>query len=57
VAARPRDIGDVEGIVRRQHLRLDIDAIRRWSGEFSELKEDPDLLRPFEDALRRAGGA
>lgn len=54
VAARTRDIGDIEGIVRRQADRLDVERIRRWGREFAELKEDPDLLRPFEDALRRA---
>lgn len=55
VAARTRDIGDIEGIVRRQGARLDVELIRRWGREFAELKEDPDLLRPFEDALRRFG--
>ena len=54
VAARSHDLGDVEGIVRRQGRRLDVDRIRYWGREFAELKEDPDLLRPFEDALRKA---
>ena len=54
VAARPQDLVDMEGIVRRQRGRLDLDRIRRWGREFAELKEDPDLLRPFEDALRKA---
>lgn len=53
VAARPQDLVDVMGIVRRQRGRLDVDLVRRWGREFAELKEDPDLLRPFEDALRR----
>ena len=44
----------MEGIVRRQGRRLDVDRVRRWGREFAELKEDPDLLRPFEDALRKA---
>lgn len=52
IAARPRDIVDVDGIVRTQGDRLNIDGIRRWGREFAELKEDPDLLRPFELALR-----
>jgi hypothetical protein len=30
VAARTRDIGDVEGIVRRQGSRLDVERIRCW---------------------------
>jgi hypothetical protein len=41
--------------VRRRGGRLDVDRIRRWGREFAELKEDPDLLRPFEEALVRAG--
>lgn len=53
VAARPQDLVDVDGIVRRQGARLDVNLIRRWSREFAELKEDPDLLRPFEEALRK----
>jgi hypothetical protein len=54
VAARARDLADIEGIVRRQRRRLDTDTIRRWGREFAELKEDPDLLRPFEEALRKS---
>ncbi len=53
VAARPQDLVDVAGIVQRQGLGLDIDLIRRWGCEFAELKEEPDLLRPFEEALRK----
>lgn len=53
VAARPQDLVDVAGIVRRQGGRLDADRIRLWGREFAELKEDPDLLQPFEAALRR----
>lgn len=59
VAARPRDLVDVEGVVRRQGRRLDLERVRRWGREFAELKEDPDLLKPFErvlSELRRPGG-
>jgi hypothetical protein len=55
VAGRPQDLIDVEGIVRRQRDRLEVDRIRRWGREFAELKEDPDLLRPFEDVWRQLG--
>lgn len=54
VAGRPQDLVDVTGIVLRQGGRLDVECVRRWGREFAELKEDPDLLRPFEDAVRRA---
>lgn len=52
VAARARDVSDVQGIVRRQAVHLDVERIRRWGREFGELKEDPDLLQPFEAALQ-----
>jgi hypothetical protein len=55
VAARPQDLVDMTGIVRRQRARLNVEFVRRWGREFAELKEDPDLLRPFEDALRSLG--
>jgi hypothetical protein len=52
VAGRPQDLVDVGGIVQRQRDRLDVDRIRHWGRIFAELKEDPDLLRPFEDVWR-----
>ncbi len=55
VAARARDLADVEGIVRRRGAELDAGVVRRWGAIFAELKEDPDLLVPFERALRAAG--
>jgi hypothetical protein len=55
VAGRPGDIQDIRGIVHRQGLRLDVARIRSWGAQFADLKEDPDLLRPFEDALKKAG--
>ena len=51
VAARTHDLGDMESIVRRQGERLDVERVRRWGREFADLKEDPDLLRPFERIL------
>ncbi|HEY0872271.1 MAG TPA: hypothetical protein VGD94_02270 [Vicinamibacterales bacterium] len=57
VAGRPGDIQDVIGVVRRQHARLDVGRVREFGALFAELKEDPSLLQPFEDALRRASGS
>ena len=54
VAGRTHDLSDMESIVRRHGDNLDVDRIRRWGREFAELKEDPDLLGPFEEALRKA---
>jgi predicted nucleotidyltransferase len=53
VAARLHDLADVEGIVRRQAGRLDVECVRRWGRVFAELKDDPDLLRPFEETMRK----
>lgn len=50
VAGRPRDVADIEGIVRRQRARLDAERIRRYGALFAEVKEEPELLRPFEEA-------
>lgn len=53
-AGRPGDIDDLPGIVNRQLGRLDLALIRRWLNVLGEVKEDPDLARPFEDALKAA---
>ncbi|MBA3638091.1 MAG: hypothetical protein M3541_22790 [Acidobacteriota bacterium] len=55
VAGRPGDIQDIIGIVARQGRKLDAARVRHWGAAFADLKEDPDLLRPFEDALKKAG--
>ena len=54
VAARLQDLADVQGVVHRQRGRLDLERIRFWGRQFADLKEDPDLLRPFEAAVRDA---
>jgi hypothetical protein len=55
IAGRPGDIQDITGIVRRQGRTLDAARIRHWGAQLSDLKEDPDLLGPFEAARRKAG--
>lgn len=54
VAGRARDVADIEGILRRQGANLDVGRIRRYGLLFAELKEEPELLRPLEQALARA---
>ena len=51
VAGRPRDIADLQSIVRRQFANLDVPYIRRLLPIFAEIKNDPDLARPFEEEL------
>ena len=54
VAGRARDVADIEGIVRRQGADLEVERIRRYGALFAELKEEPELLRAFEQSLTRA---
>lgn len=54
VASREQDLADIRAVVERQFGRLDVTLIRKWLEVFSELKEDPDWARPFEEALRGA---
>ena len=53
VAARPGDLVDVENVVRRQGRRLDVERVRQWGRIFGEISDNPDLLRPFEEALAK----
>jgi hypothetical protein len=54
VAGRPRDMLDVEGIVRLQWRKLDVARIRSRTRDLGDLLERPDILDPFERALRKA---
>ena len=54
VAGRPRDLEDVEGILIRQRLRLDLDRIRRWLGALREVVDSHDPLSLFEGAVEKA---
>ncbi|MDO8835117.1 MAG: hypothetical protein Q7V01_05950, partial [Vicinamibacterales bacterium] len=54
VAGRTRDVADIEGIVARQLSSLDVAQVRMWVALLAELKEDPDMGRPFEQALAQA---
>ena len=55
VAARLIDIHDVQTVVTRHGSTLDVHRVREWGGRFAELLERPDLLDPFELALRKPG--
>ncbi len=55
VAARPRDVADLEGIVVRQFDRLDVPLIRQWLVAFRPAVEH-DAVEPFERAWAKAQG-
>ena len=47
VSARPKDRGDVEGIVRRQRTKLDAAHIIKWLKNFEKALDRSDLVREF----------
>lgn len=55
VAARLIDLHDVQSVVSRMGAGLDADRVRLWGGRFAEILEKPELLDPFEAALRKPG--
>lgn len=54
IAGRPRDQEDIERILVRQKLLVDIDYIRQWLSELAGLIEDHDVVMVFESALQKA---
>lgn len=46
VANRPRDLGDIEGILDA-NPKLDLRRVRRWVREFSSALESPEILKNF----------
>jgi len=54
VAGRPRDVEDVEGILVRQKLQVDVHRIRSWLNAFREIVDTHDPLALFELALKNA---
>jgi hypothetical protein len=54
VAARARDIEDIERVLVRQKLKLDLRYIRRWLRAFAPMVEGHDVLEIFETAVKKA---
>lgn len=48
LAARPQDVIDIEGIVARQGVALDIAYVRQWLAELARLAADPEVTARFE---------
>jgi predicted nucleotidyltransferase len=53
VAGRPRDIEDVERVLLRQRVKLDLRYIRNWLREFANIIETHDPRAIFEGALKK----
>jgi predicted nucleotidyltransferase len=56
VAGRPRDIEDVERVLVRQRVNLDLRYIRNWLREFAEIIDAHDPRLIFENALKKVRG-
>jgi hypothetical protein len=52
VAGRPRDLGDIEGILDA-HAKLDLRRIRRQTRELAALTERPEIAEHIESLLAR----
>ena len=52
VAHRPRDIGDIEGLLDTRP-EVDRQRVRYWVGEFAKALEAPEILEDLERLLRR----
>lgn len=48
LAGRPQDVLDLEGIVARQGVALDIVYVRQWLEELARLSDDPEVAARFE---------
>lgn len=55
VAHRAKDIVDIEALLSVQE-GLDFARVRRWTAEFAEALEMPELVEKLETLLRRHGG-
>lgn len=53
IAGRPRDQGDIEGIILRQGNKLNIRYIRKWLKRFSEILQMPEIIDRFEEIRRK----
>lgn len=53
VAARPRDLDDVEGLLAIHGGTMDLDRVRTTVGEFAGLLEAPDRVELLEALIRR----
>ncbi|MCS6935952.1 MAG: nucleotidyltransferase [Candidatus Bipolaricaulota bacterium] len=54
VAGRARDREDIENILIRQQLKLDLAYIRQWLRDFSPLVDTHDVQAIFEESVQKA---
>ncbi|MGH7826242.1 MAG: nucleotidyl transferase AbiEii/AbiGii toxin family protein [Candidatus Binatia bacterium] len=54
VAGRARDIEDIERVLVRQKLKLDLQYVRKWLRAFAPIVEAHDVRKLFESAIKKA---
>lgn len=54
VAGRARDIEDIQRVLIRQQLKVDLRYIRKWLRAFAPVVDGHDVRGLFEDGLRKA---
>jgi predicted nucleotidyltransferase len=52
LAHRPRDWGDIEGLIDT-HAQIDFERVRYWLREFASILDSPEIQEDFEQMLRR----
>jgi predicted nucleotidyltransferase len=53
VAGRARDIEDIQRVLIRQQLKVDLHYIRKWLRAFAPIVDDHNVRNLFEDGLRK----
>ncbi len=53
VAGRPQDIFDIQGVIYRQGNKLDLEYIRDWLWQFSDILGNPSVMSNFESAWEK----
>jgi hypothetical protein len=57
IAGRPQDLQDIEGVVVRQGMGLNLTYLHRWLARLSEILEDDRVMSRFEEAWAKHGSA
>jgi hypothetical protein len=50
VAGRPQDLYDIQSVVYRQGVKLDVTYVRHWLEEFADILGNRDVVERFEAA-------
>ncbi|MBI3359670.1 MAG: nucleotidyltransferase [Chloroflexi bacterium] len=52
VAGRPQDLSDIQGVVDRRGVKLNVAYIRQWLRDFADALANPEVVERFESAWR-----